>query len=377
MTANAKSLAIASLILLSGLSFAGPLTPPAGPISSTSKPLSEVEPRTALSQASTPGDVANQFKITQPGSYYLAGDMTASPGGNACILITANDVTLDLNGFTVRAPSAEGIRIGGDRVTIRNGSVALPAGSADAIYLLTGADDIELLSMKISAPSNCVRAQAGVGPITIRQSSLIGGQFGVSISGSDTAVTVVSVECRGQSNSALGLGNAAVVDGCNIRNVGNNGGILGYAVYVGVGSTVRNTSILDGVSAGSVGPDRAIWTASGVTIEDCTIFSRGTSGIRVNDFAVIRRNRVTMQNSGATGIYCFTGDCLISDNSVSAPSGTAVFLNAGTGSTVIRNHLINATTAISGTNLPSNIIGPTASNGNPTANTNPHANFVN
>ena len=36
----------------------------------------------------------NQFEITQSGSYYLAGDITISPGANPCILITAADVTL-------------------------------------------------------------------------------------------------------------------------------------------------------------------------------------------------------------------------------------------------------------------------------------------
>ena len=38
------------------LSRAGPLTPPGGTVASTYKTLSEVEPRTAISAATTPGD---------------------------------------------------------------------------------------------------------------------------------------------------------------------------------------------------------------------------------------------------------------------------------------------------------------------------------
>src|SRR5215470_6747809 len=113
------------LLALGTLALAGPLDPPAGPVTSTYKTLTEVEPRTPLSQATTPGDVANQFKITQPGSYYLTGNMTASTGSAPCILIAASDVTLDLSGFSVRNGATEGIRISGDNVTVRNGSVVI------------------------------------------------------------------------------------------------------------------------------------------------------------------------------------------------------------------------------------------------------------
>jgi hypothetical protein len=47
---------------------AGPLDPPAGPIAPTAKPLAELEPRVAISEATTPGDGSCQFRITQPGS---------------------------------------------------------------------------------------------------------------------------------------------------------------------------------------------------------------------------------------------------------------------------------------------------------------------
>ncbi len=362
------------LTTTAGLLIAGPLNPPAGSVASTYKTLGEVEPRMALNSTNTPGDVANQFKITQPGSYYLTGDMTVSPGANPCILITASNVTLDLNGFNVRAVAAEGIRIGGDRVTVRNGSISLPAGSADGVYVLSGADGVQLLGMKIGAPSACVRVQSAVESIVIRESELIGGAFGVSLSGTSTAATLVAVECRGQSNASLNLSDSAFVDGCTIRGTGNAGGASGYSLYVGSGSTIRNTLVFD---SGSTGADRAILTGAGATIEGCTVYSRGSMGIRVFDTAVLRNNRVTMLSAAAVGIYASGGDCFIADNSVSAPSGSGIALNTGTGSTVVRNHLINATTPITGSNLSGNIIGPTASNGNPTASTNPHANFVN
>lgn len=50
---------------------AGPLTPPIGPVSSTYKSMVEVEPRSIINDANTPGTAAARFRITQSGSYYL------------------------------------------------------------------------------------------------------------------------------------------------------------------------------------------------------------------------------------------------------------------------------------------------------------------
>ena len=50
------------------VSFAGPLDPPAGPVASTYKTLTEVEPRIAINATNTPGDADSIYKVTQPGS---------------------------------------------------------------------------------------------------------------------------------------------------------------------------------------------------------------------------------------------------------------------------------------------------------------------
>ena len=58
-----------SAVLIAGvaaISIAGPLDPPAGPITATYKTLAEVEPRTAINATHTPGDADSIFKITQP-----------------------------------------------------------------------------------------------------------------------------------------------------------------------------------------------------------------------------------------------------------------------------------------------------------------------
>src|SRR5438552_15661460 len=90
------------LLLLAGLAapmsiWAGNLTPPAGPIAPTMKTLTEVEPRTAVNSANTPGDADSLYKITQPGAYYLAGNVQGVAAKNG-IKIAASGATLALNG---------------------------------------------------------------------------------------------------------------------------------------------------------------------------------------------------------------------------------------------------------------------------------------
>ena len=106
MTVATNTLARAALTLLaaggviSTLVWAGPLNPPSGAVSSTYKTLTEVEPRIAINSTNTPGDADSLFKITQPGSYYLTGNITGVIGKHG-IEIAASGVSIDLNGFSL------------------------------------------------------------------------------------------------------------------------------------------------------------------------------------------------------------------------------------------------------------------------------------
>ena len=100
--ARVAPLAAATLVALAGFAIAGPLTPPVGSVASTYKTLGEVEPRVAINASNTPGDndgTPSMFKITQPGSYYLTGNVAVGSGLDGIEIASAN-VTIDLNGFT-------------------------------------------------------------------------------------------------------------------------------------------------------------------------------------------------------------------------------------------------------------------------------------
>lgn len=120
------SLSAAALAVVGTLVLAGPLSPPSGPIASTYKTLAEVEPRIAINATNTPGDALNSFIISQPGSYYLTGNITGVSGKSG-IKITASNVTLDLNGFTLQGVSGSQYGILAlvfpNNCTVRNGTV--------------------------------------------------------------------------------------------------------------------------------------------------------------------------------------------------------------------------------------------------------------
>lgn len=124
-------LGVAGIGALAALSKAGPLTPPAGPVAPTGRTTDEIfnkipapgTPPIGAFDGRTPIGTA-PFTIGTPGSYVLTANIS---GTGTVITIATDDVTLDLNGFTVNSSSTtagavvlSGIR---DNITIRNGRV--------------------------------------------------------------------------------------------------------------------------------------------------------------------------------------------------------------------------------------------------------------
>jgi hypothetical protein len=132
-----RSLLLASVLLaLPALAFAqGALTPPASAFSNgvptpTMRTLDQLEPRTPI-----PGGTA-AVTIAAPGSYYLTGNIAVTTGD--AVTISADNVTLDLNGFTISSTAypanGSGIELTDNRhhVLIRNGHIS------GTVYFVSG-----------------------------------------------------------------------------------------------------------------------------------------------------------------------------------------------------------------------------------------------
>lgn len=121
---------------------AGDLNPPAGPVAPTMKPLAEVEPRIAINDVNTPGNATGLYVISQPGSYYLTGNIVGVSGKHG-IIIGASGVTLDLMGFDLRGVSGslDGLSTPGlvHGLSVRNGAIRQWGGTGVNLVFASGA----------------------------------------------------------------------------------------------------------------------------------------------------------------------------------------------------------------------------------------------
>jgi len=247
--------AAALTLTAAGLLFAGPLSPPAGPVTSTYKTLTEVEPRTAINLTNTPGDADSLFKITQRGSYYLTGNIAGVVGRHG-IEITASGVTLDLMGFDLLGVS----------------------GSLDGVSTTVG----------------------NLRNITIRNGSVRNwGDEGVDLgTNSAESSAVIDVRASGNAGSGIASGGSSTVTGCSaLSNTGDG-------ITTGFGSTVTGCTarfnLSDGISAGP-----------GSTVTGCTAGSNTGDGITAGDGSTV--TGCTARFNDGDGIEV-SSDCRVTDN---------------------------------------------------------------
>lgn len=120
--------------LAASVALAGPLDPPSGPVAPTMKTLTEVEPRIAINAANTPGNAAALYVISQPGSYYLTGNVTGVAGKTSVLASCGGRVTIDLNGFQITGGTI-GVDVECQTYAVRNGSIS---GCSDRGVLRSG-----------------------------------------------------------------------------------------------------------------------------------------------------------------------------------------------------------------------------------------------
>lgn len=181
---------------------AGPLIPPVGPVATTPGP----EPRIAVNATNTPGDANSVFKITQPGSYYLAGNVTGEAAKHG-VEISASNVSVDLNGFALLgvAGSLDGIATEGLRsgLIVRNGTVS--GWGSDGVNLTTGGIASDSIVEGVIASDNgeigiLVNARALVRGCLVRAN----GEDGLS-----AATTCLVIECAARANGGDGISGAS------------------------------------------------------------------------------------------------------------------------------------------------------------------------
>ena len=295
-------LAVLPIVAVSALLAQGPLTPPRAP-APTMKTLDQVEPRIAVNSTNTPGDADSIYVITQPGSYYLTGNVTGAFDKNG-IEIAAGDVTLDLMGFEVIG-SAGGLRgiyaTAGNtgNMAIRNGTVRNWAQRGIDLSLVNC--NYHLLSdLRVLANSHGgIQGTLAMNITNCTVSS--NGDFGIQVQ--DLAVIT---GCTVQSNGGgfgISTGTGSVVTHCAARF--NTGGIS-----VASGSTVTNSTAVSNFGKGIVGGD-------GCTISDCAASSNSNDGFSAGKGCTVRHCSAYTNTAGGDGIEVGEGTTVLDCTSYS------------------------------------------------------------
>ncbi len=338
--------------------------------------LAASDPRIPINALNTPGDAGSVFRITQPGSYYLEGNLVGEPGKHG-IQVEASQVTLDLMGFSLlggngssSALFAQGVPLSG--VTIRRGFIR--DWGQDGISFAERADvrveDVTVAEVgrygilvgNRAAVERCTVTAATEAGIVTREASrvvgctvsLFGAQSGIQVGGRSQVV-----DCSVESGASIGIflfGNGASAIDCTV-----------FGVLEGIRSagpaTVAGCRIAGTHFAG-------VWISSG-TVRDTSASDCGSYGIRVGGGSQVLRNSVVAV--GLDGIYVESG-ARVEENDVRG-SGSAGIRVFGTGSFLVKNTLTANGASLVFPNS-GNFAGPLVSTNSVNGRSDPWANLV-
>ena len=182
----AVGIAIAAMLATGALG--GPLDPPGAPASTDSVRL----PGTPISGPTS---------IAQPGHYYVTRDITAAPGSTWAIMIDADDVSIDLGGFTLSGDDTIGsaglfVQASRQRISISNGTVRdFAAGVWSSLAKMVRIDNV------VAYSNTSVGFLLGEDAVLEQCAAAWNGSVGVSAVGS----RVVVRECEIVANGVYGV----------------------------------------------------------------------------------------------------------------------------------------------------------------------------
>jgi hypothetical protein len=289
---------------------------------------------TQITQAMMP------YTITVPGHYYLCESVTASTIFNGTITINANDVYLNLNGFTVTNTSGAAIASSGIRSfsnhLIENGSIVAritdEGYAAIAIALVTNATlknlDITVNNVSASIAANGINA-FNMANLVIEDCIITGINtqlgYGVEIAGITGGrlenVTAYNIGTSGSSSGGflietITAGSVFELINCSAVNAG-----IGFSISGGgSGITVlRNCVAIDG--------SRGFFIGANLTfLENCvSSYNAGNAFDIEFGQGIILRNCIAQSNGGSG--FWYTGDTgVITEECISKGNEQAGFL---------------------------------------------------
>ncbi len=264
---------VLTLLAISSFAIAGDLNPPAAP-GSTMKTLGEVEPRIPLGQADFP------VSIHQSGSYYLTENVATSAMYG--FFITADNVSIDLMGFTVTSSSGGdyGVRLDGVRKNIKISNGTFDGFGYYGIY------------NSYSSSQNI-----GIKNVTIKNC----GKSGIQLASSGNCIEncqIINCGIGGYFPCGINVGSQSRVINCLVKDCGaNSTGSNGFVYAIRCG---ESSQIIGNIVEGNY---------ESSTVDILTMI-RGTQGSVIKNNTVIH-NCENVNCKGFYGIYLIRGSACI------------------------------------------------------------------
>ncbi len=265
--------------------------------------------------------------ITQPGSYQLIGNMTVATATNA-IIIQADNVVLDLNGFTVQGNgggAAAGIvasSTSARSITIKNGSVHAFAGHG--IYLAGRGHLVTDVKAAGNASDGIYVSQASV---VERCTATGNGGNGIE---TGKACAIKDNVCSTNTVSGILAGQSCTI----LQNTSTGNGAHG--INADQGSTIMQNTCSENTIAGINMGGRCLAQQNNCYYNDTGIEDSG-SGCQIKD------NVCTLNTSFGIAVV---SDCEVSHNSCNRLNGTGIFCGGSNNSVVDNTCLGNSSYGI-------------------------------
>jgi hypothetical protein len=296
-------LLLVSLFALPFLIFGQGSITPSGTPGPTMKSLDQIEARTPISSL--------PFTISTSGSYYLTKNLTAA-GSGAGITVSADNVSIDLKGFTLTGGgggTVAGINVpaGQKNLCVRNGTVTGWTNGGIRASNVSGS-----LYQNLFISNTSGEAALTMGYFCVARSCVVQSNTGGSTTGISGGSSLVS-HCNSSQNSGSGI---SVFEGSTVINCvaaqNHSNGITASTC------TVADCAVSDNGASG-------ISASQGSSVVDCTAVSNNT-GISVDNGSSVRN--CTAKFNPGSGIYA-TSNCTLVGNTCNGNNTANNSANAG------------------------------------------------
>jgi hypothetical protein len=318
------------------------------------------------------------FTISASGSYYLTGSLEFSATSGDAITITASDVTLDLNGFTLSSKDAvtgyaisatsfglrniavkNGVITGTTTVTISgtvpNQTWTTTPGGFTSAFSGAGATSCQFSHLRLTGCRGASAISVGKGATIDHVIASSNGGYGINAPGATVTDCTASSKGGGISADNGSVTNSTANSNGSGGISASNGSITNCSAignhFVGIDAFHGHVTNSTAQSTDEVGI-----SADGGSVTSCTSNSNGTHGIHASSGSVINS---TANSNGSNGISASTGTVTNSTatsngtNGILGTDGVVAFCKAGGNNTKNNGSLdINATGATRTGNNP-------------------------